>query len=253
MPAKVFGPTDSVAVTLTQIGSTYQASPGDWSIYRIRIGFGNVVNAKTCSGHLHIETVERTYDFAFGNGLGGATNATSGPAEEINLEPKGIHVPGNSSVKAYVIQTYASKNVTVGIQFRPGGANEFRTLAGGGADANADTAAATEEAFTTSAKLTGSSFQPAKNGRIYRIRFAGAGIIDAKANVAKIVVNVPGVAGPYEYVVGSGPGGATLGNNNPADVIEIPEGIPVSAQGTILVNITSAEIMISPVISLEYW
>lgn len=253
MPSKVLGPTDSLATTLTQIGVTYQFPPGDWNIYRIRIAYGNVVNAKTCAGHLHIETSLRSYDFAFGNGLGGATNSSNAPAEEINLEPASIHVPGNSSVKAYVLQTYASKNVMVCLQFRSGAGKEFRTLAGGGADANGDTAAATEEAFTTSAKLIGSSFQPAAAGKIYRIRFAGAGIIDAKANCAKIVVNVPGQAGPYEFAVGSGPGGATLGHPAPADVIEIPDGIPVKSEGTILVNITSAEIMISPVISLEYW
>ena len=250
MPSKSIGPTDSVADTLTQIGSTYQLPPGDWVIYKIRVAYGNVVNAKSCSGHVHVTTVERAYDFAFGNGTGGATNTANIPAEPIDCA---IHVPGNSSIQFHVLQTYASKDVIISFAFKSGGANGFRTLAAGGIGGNGDTVADTEESFTCSAKLTGCTLQPAANGRIYQIRYAGSGIIDAKANSAKIVITVPGEAGPYEFAVGCGPGGATLGAPAWADVIDIPDGIPVKAQGTITINITSAEAIISPVISLSYW
>lgn len=250
MPAKVFGPTDSVADTLTQVGSTYQLPPGDWVVYRASVAYGNVVNAKSCSGHIHLTTVERTYDFAFGNGSGGATNANNFPAEPIDMA---VHVPGNSSIMVYVLQADVSKDVTVCLQFKPGGLNNFRTLAAGGVSGNGDTAADTEESFTVSAKLTGASLQPATNGRIYQIRYAGTGVVDAKANSAKIVVSVPGEAGPWEYAVGAGPGGATLGTGAWSDVINIPEGIPIKAQGTIDIKITSAEVIKSPVISLSYW
>jgi hypothetical protein len=253
MPSKVFGPTDSVADTLTQIGANYQMLPKDCTIYAIRIGCGNVVNAKSYSGHVHITTVDRSYDFAFGNGSGGATNTSNTPAEMINAA---IFVPANSNVAVYVLQGDACKDVTVSLQFREGAVGNcrnFRTLAAGGVSANADTAADTEESFSCSAKLTGCSLQPAVNGRIYQIRYAGTGVVDAKANTAKIVLNIPSEAGPYEYAVGCGPGGATLGAPEKADVIDIPEGIPVKAQGTIIINITSAEIIKSPVISLSYW
>lgn len=253
MPSKVFGPTDSVADTLTQIGSTYQMIGKDCTIYRIRVGFGNVVNAKSCSGHVHIVTTERTYDFAFGNGSGGATNASNFPAEPIDCF---IKAPANQNVQAFVLQADASKDVTVSLQFKEGvdgRCNTFRTLAAGGVSANADTAADTEEGFTCSAKLIGASLQPATNGKIYQIRYAGTGVVDAKANTAKITLSIPNVAGPWEYALGSGPGGATLGCPAWADVIDIPEGIPITAAGTITVNITSAEIVKSPVISFSYW
>lgn len=260
MPSKVFGPTDSVADTLTQVGSTYQMPPGDWTIYQLKVGKGCVTNAKSCSGNIMVETVNRSYFFAYGNGIGGATNSHNIAAEPIDCA---ILAPGNTSIKIYVLDADASKDVTVsaafaGPQFAVVGllkANPatFRTLAAGGVGGSGDTAADTEESMTSQSKLTRSSLQPEINGRIYQIRFAGTGVVDAKANSALIKIFVPGEAGPYEYAVGNGPGGATLGGPAFADVINIPDGIPVKTNATIDVKITSAEIMKSPVISLSYW
>lgn len=261
MPSKVFGPTDSVADTLTQVGSTYQLPPGDWTIYKLLVAKGNVVNGKVNSGDILVKTVNRSYFFAYGNGGGGATNnAQSGPAEPIECA---IPAPGNTSVSVYVLDQDAAKNVTVAAQFGPAGvavvgmlkANPatFRTLAAGGVGANGNTAAATEESMTAQPKLTGSNLQPELSGKIYQIRFAGTGVTDAKASTGMIKIFVPGQSGPYEYAVGNGPGGATLGGPQWGDCINIPEGIPVSANATIDVKITSAEIMLSPVVSLSYW
>lgn len=250
MPSKVFGPTDMVADTLTQVGSTYQMPSYPSTIYQIRFASANVVNAAGGGGHLHIETSERTYDFAVQNGAGGATNSNNIPAEIINCN---IYAPANQNVKVYALMGTANKDTTVSIQFKTGGGpNNYRTLAAGGVSANGDTAADTEEAFTVSAKLTGASLQPATNGLIRRIRYAGSGVVDAKANTAKITINVPGIAGPWEFALGGGAGGAATSSTSAADVIELADGIPVSAAGTITVNITSAEIIKSPVISLEY-
>lgn len=250
MPSKVFGPTDSVADTLTQVGSTYQMPPGDWLIHTITVSKGNVVNAKSNSGHIHIETVERSYDFAYGGGIGGATNSHTGPAEKIAAA---IHAKGNTNVSVYVLDADAAKDVTVALQFRSGGGNNFRTMAAGGVSGSGDTAADTEESMTVSSKLTRASLQPAVSGRIYQIRFAGTGVVDAKANAAKLDILIPDDKGPYEYTVGNGAGGATLGGVAHADVIDIPDGIPVKENSTIDIKITSAEIIKSPVISLSYW
>jgi len=261
MPSKIFGPTDSVADTLTQVGSTYQMPPGNWTIYKLTVGKGNVTNAKTNSGNILVETTERSYFFAYGNGGGGATNN----AQNIAAEPIecAINAGGNTSIKVYVLDADASKDVTVSVQFANGvtalvgllKANPatFRTMAAGGVGGSGDTADSTEESMTSQPKLTRSSLQPDINGKIYQIRFAGTGVIDAKANSAIIKIFVPGEAGPWEYAVGNGPGGATLGGPAWADVINIPEGIPVKTTATIDVKITSAEIMKSPVISLTYW
>lgn len=265
MPSKVFGPTDSVADTLTQVGTTFQMPPNkrgtsDWIISQLLVAKGNIVNAKQCSGHILVETSIRSYHFAYGGGVGGATNGHTSPAEKIECC---IPVPPNSNLKVYVLDGEVAKDVTVSVQFadqnfgyvagRLANPNTFRTLAGGGASANGDTVADTAESFTASAKLLRATMQPELNGTIFQIRYAGAGIVDAKANSAKLIVYVPQENGPYEYAVGNGPSGATLGGPSAADVITIPEGIPVKQQSNIDAQITTAEVQKSPCISFSYW
>lgn len=251
MGSKSFGPTDSVADTLTQVGSNYQMPPEGGIIYALRVSKGNVVNAKEICGFIHVVTVKRTYDFAYGNGQGGATNSHSGPAEIIKCA---IFVPSNTILKIYVLDATAAKDVIVSAQWKDGGSqNKFKTMAAGGITGSADSAADTEEDITSSSKLTGAELTPEENGRIYQIRFAGAGVVDAKAGSAKLEVLVKGQSGPFEYAVGNGAGGATLGGPNHADVIDIPEGIPVKSTSAINVKITSAEAMKNPSVSLSYW
>lgn len=268
MPSKVFGPTDSVADTLTQVGSTYALPPTEnnrpvskWFIYKLTVGKGNVVNAAQACGHIVLETTERSYHFAYGNGSGGATNnGQNGPAEPIECA---IPAAPNSNIKVYVLDATVAKDVTVSVSFAAtdfciigklkAQPSTFKTLAAGGVSANGNTAADTEESFTVSSKLTKATLQAEATGRIYQIRIAGTGVVDAKAGSGLIKVNVPGVAGPYEYAFGNGPGGATLGGPQWADVIDIPEGIPVTVNSTVDVKITTAEIMLSPMISLSYW
>lgn len=252
MPSKIFGPTDSVADTLTQIGSAYQVTIAAM-IYAIRIGKGNVVNAAGNAGFVHIETSERSYDFAYGNGSGGATNSNNTAAEVIECA---INVEKNTNISVYVLDATAAKDVTVSVQYKEGGgSNSFRTMAAGGVSANGDLAADTEESFSVSSKLLRASLTPAVNGKIRQIRYAGSGVVDAKANSALIKILVPNVSGPFEFAVGSGAGGAATSSASPADVINFPEGdgIPVAANAVIDIKITSAEIVKFPHISLSYW
>ena len=261
MPSRTFGPTDSVADTRTQVGSTLQFPPYDSIIHTLHVGKGNVVNAKEAAGHIAVETSKRTYNFAYGNGNGGATNSSTGPAEKIECA---IPVPANTEVKVYVLDATAAKDVTVSTEFAKENfckignimcesPEDFRTMAAGGISGNADTAADTEEDFTVSSKLTRASLTPEKSGKIHQIRYGGGGVTDAKAASAKLEVVVPNVTGPFEYAVGNGPGGATLSMAAHADVIDIPDGIPVTSASAIQVKITSAEIVDTPVISLSYW
>ena len=192
--------------------------------------------------------------------MGGATNSHSGPAEPIDMA---IPVAGNTAVKVYVLDADVAKDVTVNLQWAPSNVavvatmrpnpTTFRTLAAGGVSANGDTVADTEESFTSSAKLLRASLTPEFAGKIYQIRIAGTGIVDAKAASGLIKIFVAGEGDPYEYAFGSGPAGATLGGPSWADVINIPEGIPVKANSAIDVKVTTAEVMKSPVISLIYW
>lgn len=264
MPSKVFGPTDSVADTLTQVGTTYNLPPvqgGTWYIYQALVGKGNVVNAKTNAGHIVIETTNRNYFFAYGGGIGGATNSHTIPAEKIEMA---IPAPQNTAVKVYVLDADVAKDLTVSLLFTKNPSlciigklqanpTTFRTLAGGGVSANADTQADTAEPFTVSSKLTRASLQPEINGVIHQIRYAGSGVVDAKANSGILDIYVPALAGPYEYAVGNGAQGATLGGASHADVIDETEGIPVTVSSTIDIRIKTAEVVKNPVVSLSYW
>lgn len=251
MPSKMFYLNPTVADTLSVMApNPYQMPPGDWLIYRIRVAFANVVNAKENSGFIHVETSERSYDFAYGNGSGGATNSQSGPAEVIECA---IHAEGNTNIQVYAYDSEAHIAEYVSLAFKPGGKNNYRTMAAGGSGGNGDTAALTEESFSVDAKVTRASLTPAQNGKIYRIRFAGTSIVDAKSSTGYIRLLITNQAGPFEYAIGSNAGGAATSGAMPTDVVEIPEGIPVSINSTLDIKITTLEICKTPVISLEYW
>lgn len=249
MPSKAFGPTDSAADTMTQIGSTYQMPPGNWVIDKITVGKGNVVNAAGNAGFLRIETIDRDFYFAYGNGSGGATNGVNIPAEKIDAA---ISVEGNTDLKIHVLDATAAKDVVVSVHFILGsGKNNFRTYGGGGVSANGDTAADTAEYFTVSAKATKMTLTPVADGFIKQIRFAGSGVVDAKANTAILTIELADEKYPQEFAVGSGPGGAATSSSSHADVIDIPEGIKITKASTIAIKIQSAEAMKFPHVSLS--
>lgn len=242
-----YGPTDSVAGTKTGVSPTTatvgrQAPPMSGVIKKIRVGKGNVVNAKECAGKIEVEVggVNGPFIFAYGNGSGGATNnGQNGPAEPIDAE---VPVPAGAVVKVWVTDAEIAKDVTVELEVYSGGGHMRSYDAGGaGSDTTADT------------QLTVGTITPVVSGNIKQIRFAGSGIVDAKAGSAKLVLSVPGQAGPFEFTVGNGPGGATLGGPQHADVIgskDEPLNIPVKESSNVVVYLTSAEVLLSATCSL---
>jgi hypothetical protein len=252
--AKVFGPTDSVAQIVaegrkkTQIGSDYIIPPGPngenmrLHIHKLIIGKGNVVNAKECAGILEviIKGVDGTFEYAYGNGSGGATNsAQNGPAEPIDCR---IPISSGNTLQIYVNDAEIAKDVTVSAFFWDGHERVDSYAAGGGAvDCTADT------------ELSFAAIKILKAGKIKQIRFAGSVIADAEAGSAKLTVEPPGGGLPQEFAVGNGPGGATLGGAQWADVIDVDIGIqgqniPVNTQ--IVCKITAAEALKSPTVSI---
>lgn len=238
-----FGPTDSSAGAKTTVGSAIQISDKDITIHRLRVGKGNVVNAKECSGFITVEAVglEGSHVYAYGNGSGGATNnGQNGPAEPIDCS---IPISKNSVITISVTDAENAKNVVVGVEYHDGSGKNVRSYALGGA--GQDTTATTPLALTTSPVMQ-------KSGLIKEIRFAGSGVVDADAGSGELGIVVPGLPpASQEYCIGNGPGGATLGGPQWADVIDLPHGIPVTKGQTIGVNITTPEIMLSASCSFQ--
>jgi len=240
--SKSFGPTDSVAGTKTTVGTADALLDRDVTIYKIRVGKGNVVNAKECAGVITVEAkgLDGTHQYAYGNGSGGATNSAQNiAAEEIDCS---IPISGNSIVTVSVTDAEAAKDVEVSLQFKEGRGPDVRSYAVGGA--GQDTTADTLLALTTAPVME-------KGGLIKEIRFAGSGVVDAKAGSGRLELKIPGLSGPFEWAVGNGPGGATLGGAAHADVINLPNGIPVAKNVTVTINITTAEVMLSATCSIQ--
>jgi len=236
-----FGPTDSAAGTKTTVGTAGALLDKDVTIYKIRVAKGNVVNAKECAGVITIEAkgLDGTHVYAYGNGAGGATNSGNSPAEPIDCS---IPVSGNSVVTVSVTDAENAKDVIVSLHYRLGKGRNVRSYAVGGA--GQDTTADTPLTLTTSPVIEAA-------GSIREIRFAGSGVVDAKAGSGKLVIEVPGLSGPFEYAIGNGPGGATLSGPAWADVIDLPQGIPVKENITVTIKLTTAEIMLSATCSIQ--
>lgn len=247
--AKIFGPTDSAAQTTaegrkkTQIGSDYLIPPGGpFHIHKLLVAKGNVTNAKECAGivEIKVSAVEGIFEYAYGNGTGGATNSgQNGPAEPIDCR---IPAKSGSKLKVYVNDAEAAKDVTITCMFWDGEQRVDSYAAGCGAvDATADT----EMSFAAITVL--------KAGKIKQIRFAGSVVADAEAGSAKLIIEVPGEGLPQEFAVGNGPGGATLGGPQHADVIDVDIGISrrtIPLNTAISIKLTAAEDLKSPTVSI---
>lgn len=234
--SKVFGPTDSVAATKTTVGSTYVIPPGGHCIKKLRVGKANVVNAKENAGVITIEItgVDGTYQYAYGNGVGGATNSHGVASEEIECL---VPAPGGGTLTVSVTDAEAATDVTVSCEFWSGSQRVDSYSTGG---AGKDPAAATELEIGTMTVTRG--------GRIRQIRYACGQLVDAKASVGKLILDVPGLAGPYEFSVGTGAGGATLGGPGYADVINTD--IPVGVNVIVTAKVTCGDAMDSATVSI---
>lgn len=234
--SKIFGGTNSVANTKTTVGSTYVIPPGQYTIHKLHVGKGNVVNAKENAGFITVEVtgVDGTYVYAYGNGVGGATNSSDTPSETIDCR---IPAPGGGTMTVSVTDAEAATDVHVSADFFTGQVRVDSYNTGG---AGKDPAAAT--------LLEIGTITPTKAGTIKQIRYACGQLVDAKSASGKLEILVPGLAGPYEFAVGSGSGGATLGGAAPADVFDV--NIPVKANTIITINVLYGDAMDSASVSL---
>lgn len=234
--SKVFGPTDSVAGTKTAIGSSYVIKPGRYCIQAIHIAKGNVVNAKELAGVVTVEItgVDGTYEYAYGNGVGGATNSHAGPNEKIECR---IPAPGGGTLTVSITDAEIATACLVSLDFFSGGQRVDSYSTGG---AGKDPAAATE--------LTVGTVTILKAGRIKQIRYACGNLVDAKSPSGKLIVEVPGLAGPFEYAVGFGAGGATMGGPGMADVFDVD--IPVGVNVIVTFKVTYTDAMDSSTVSI---
>jgi hypothetical protein len=240
-----FGPTDSVAGTKTTVGTAAPIWNRDSTVITMRVAKGNVVDAKECAGFIEVEAdgLNGPHIYAYGNGAGGATNSGNMAAEIIECS---IPVTGNSNVTVSVTDAEAAKDVTVSLGFVAGLGRNVRSYSAGGA--GQDTAADTQLTLTSTKPHT---TKIVAAGTIKEIRFAGSGVVDAKAGSGILELDVPDYNMPTRWAIGNGPGGATLSGPAHADVIDLKQGIPVSKNTTITVLVTTAEIMLSASCSFQ--
>ena len=254
--SKIFGPTDSVAATKTTVGSTWTIPPGGpFHIHEICVGKGNVVDAKQACGLIKVEisSVDGVYEFAYGNGAGGATNSNNNAHEKIQCR---IPAPSGGIVTVSVEDAEVAKDVTVSLDLWSG---FQRVDSYCWTDANQDTTADTELTLKEGAV---SSIALKRAGKIRQIRIAGSGVVDAKAGSGKLIIDVPGNGYPQEFAFGNGPGGATLGTGTDADVygdLDRPESLNIGLNGganipvntAIVAKVTTAEVMLSVMCSIQ--
>lgn len=234
--SKVVGPTASVAGTKTTVGSTFVIPPGNFHVHSMRVSKGNVVNAKEIVGTIEVECtgVDGTYQYVQGNGVGGATNSHAIDAEKIDCR---IPAPGGGTMTVSITDAENATAAIVSLSFWTGSQRVDSYATGG---AGKDPAAAT--------LLEIGTITPTKSGRIKQIRYGCGNIVDAKSASGKLEILVPGLTGPFEFAVGTGVGGATLGGPGHADVIDID--IPVGKNTIITCNVTYTDATDSATISL---
>lgn len=235
--SKAFGPTDSAAGTKTAIGSTYKVPPKKGGhIHKLYVAKGNVVNAKENAGVVIVEVSgqDGTFEYAYGNGVGGNASSGVNPREEIDCR---IPVPDGSTITVSITDAENATAAIVSADIWDGVARIDSYSAGG---AGVDPAAATLKAVGT--------IEPTKAGRIKQIRYACGNVVNAKSSSGKLEILVPGLAGPYEYAVGLGASAATIGNTAPADKFDVD--IPVTLNSTVTVNVTYTDATVSATVSL---
>ena len=229
----------------------WQVPPGQFTIYKVRIGYANIVNAKEAQGFLIIQISGQgggTWAFAYGGATGATTDANTMPAEEIDMS---IPVTGGQTVKVQVITAEVHNDTRVGLMYTEGGNASCMTLCAGGA--GQDVTAGTELALAVNALLQPVDMTPWKDARIRQIRFAGSGVAAALSGAHRIRIIIPGQADVYKFIVGSGPGGAATGSPAAADVISGLD-IPVKNGSTVTVKVlntvTTGQATLSAAVSL---
>lgn len=245
--------TANTLLTLTPTGG-WTVPPGQFTIYKARIGYANIVNAKEAAGFLLVQISGQgggTWAFPYGGGAGATTDANIMAAEEIDMS---IPVTGGQTVICKVITAEVHNDTRVGLMYTEGNGPMCMTLCAGGA--GQDTTAGTELTLTVNTLLTPVDMTPWKNAKIRQIRFAGSGIIAALSGAKRIRIIIPGQPDVYKFIVGCGPGGAATGSPSHADVIsglDIPvtQGSPVVVK--VLQTATTGEATLSCSVGLLCW
>jgi len=238
--SKAFGPTTSTTGSAEkQIGSDYIIPPGQFHIEEIFIGKAPITGVEQYTGIVYVKIagVDGTFEYAYGRGLSVATNSSRvGPAEHIQCS---IPAPGGAKCQVFVKDVVDATLVTISLMFHTGLGRKVCSYAVQGSV----TVAATEESMGTFVNLFA--------GRIIQIRFVGTNNVDAEGGTAILDLAVPGLEGrSLEFAVGNGHGGDTDGAVEPADVINLKGGIPVGANVTVDVKITSGATLMTPAASV---
>jgi hypothetical protein len=252
--AKAFAGGATTANTVLALAPTtgWEVPPGSYTITTIRIASVSIVNAKEQSGFVIVRKSNGAkYVFAFGGGTGGATNAGSYPAEEIECS---IPISVGEVVYVDVLTAEVHNDTRVSLMYEDGLQRECLTLAAGGA--GQDVTAGTELTLTANALLAPLTMTPWRDCKIMQIRVTGAGIVDALAQGRRILLEIPGSKNTYEFVAGNGPGGAATALGCGADVIgkNRPLNIPVTKNTTVtakvLTTVTTGAAVLSAAVSL---
>lgn len=243
----------TTANTLLTLAPTagWQVPPGQFIIYKARVGYANIVNAKEASGFLIIQISGQgggTWAFAYGGGTGATTDSNTMPAEQIRMS---IPIRGGQNVICKVITAEVHNDTRVGLMYTEGAGPACMTLCAGGA--GQDVTAGTELALTVNALLAPVDMTPWKDARIKEIRFAGSGIVAALSGAHRLRIIIPGQPDVYKFIVGGGAGGAATGSPSDADVIDNLD-IPIKQGSTVTVKIlntvTTAQATLSAAVSL---
>ena len=212
----------------------WQVPPGSFYIYKLRIGYANIVNAKEAQGFVIVAISGQgggTWAFAYGGAAGATTDANTMPAEEIDMA---IPIKGGQTVKVQVLTAEVHNDTRVGLMYKEGNGGTCMTLCAGGA--GQDVTAGTELALAANALLTPVDMTPWKDARIRQIRFAGSGVAAALSGAHRVRIIIPGQADVYKFIMGSGPGGAATGSPAAADVIKDLD-IPVKSGSVVTVKV----------------
>jgi len=243
--SKVFGPTDSAADTKTTIGAVAALHPKATCIKELYVAKGNVVDAKECAGFISIGApgLDGPHHYAYGNGTGATSHGGGSiPAEKIDVS---IPILAGALVTVSVTDAEVATAVVVELGFNLGsGRNVYSYVLGG---AGVDPAAVTLKTLVD--KITGVAVKMGKAGVIKEIRYACGQVVDAKSPSAKLVIKPPILKGPWEYAVGNGASGDTLGSASFADVRDVH--IPVDAGHVIVCEVTATDAMVSATLSLQ--
>ncbi len=192
----------------------------DATIQEIAWGYGNVVDAKACTGYLELKSNLQIGPFRFPVGLGAGGSASTENVSKGTLKVN-IGVQKNEIITINMTMNEACVAAHVGLKYVEGKGKTTTFM-----DCNT-----VEDAAVTAATLEspGTITIPAgKAGRIKKIFVNYADVTNAKTAAGYVDMRFSNQAGEYRFPVGGGMGGATLSTPQ-MNAEEIDVDIPVLA------------------------